>query len=339
MLKKIRSVLSGREKTTELKPTVDNPPRAAATQRPSQVARKKTKTTVSSSKNRLGKVKNIIAVASGKGGVGKSTTTVNLAYSLAKSGAKVGILDADIYGPSIPMMVRKTKFEDQSQNATEGDSVIYPPSHAGVKIMSIGLFNDVDHASIMRGPMASSVIKQFMNQVDWGSLDYLLIDYPPGTGDIQLTLAQSSILTGAVIVTTSQEVSLIDVSKAIKMFEVTKTPILGLIENMSYFKCDQCEKKHPLFAEGGAIKLGQLKQIPLLGHIPFEPIIMQAADEGTPGILKEAKSESAKAYQALTDKLRDELDTLQASRNDGALKSFKIKWQGGSSKKNAQPTT
>ena len=113
--------------------------------------------------------------------------------------------------------------------------------------MSIGLFNDVDHASIMRGPMASSVIKQFMNQVDWGSLDYLLIDYPPGTGDIQLTLAQSSILTGAVIVTTSQEVSLIDVSKAIKMFEVTKTPILGLIENMSYFKCDQCEKKSTLF--------------------------------------------------------------------------------------------
>ncbi len=259
----------------------------------------------------LANVKNIIAVASGKGGVGKSTTAVGLAYALAKAGSKVGLLDADVYGPSVPRMVKISKA------AAQEGQVIVPPEADGVKVISMGMFQSGDKAAILRGPMAGTVIKQFLTQVEWGTLDYLIIDYPPGTGDIQLTISQTAPVTGAVIVTTPQEVALMDVRKAVSMFTTLKVPILGVIETMSYFICDGCDKKHFIFRQGGGERLAREFGVALLGQIPIDPAITQGGDDGSPQFAAYLEAAGATAQQ---------LSIINAI-DDGALTQFSLVWK------------
>lgn len=268
----------------------------------------------------LGRVKNIIAVASGKGGVGKSTTAVNLAYALAKAGSKVGILDADVYGPSIPLM---TKVGNPSQSI---GNMVAPPEVEGIKIISVSMFGSGGKATILRGPMAAQIIKQFLSQVAWGELDYLIIDYPPGTGDIQLTLSQAAPITGAVIVTTPQEVALIDVRKAINMFETLKVPVIGVIETMSYFICDHCDKKHFIFREGGGPRVAGEHGLPMLGQIPIDSNVTTGSDEGTPVVLKDANSPAAKAYITAAGQAAAQLSILN-QQDTGVLSHFSLEWQ------------
>ena len=225
-------------------------------------------------------VKNTIAVASGKGGVGKSTVAVNLAVALAKDGAKVGLIDADIYGPSIPLMLGVKEKPNVVQD--DGKVRLIPLEAFGLKMISIGLLVDDDAPIIWRGPMASGAIKQFMTDVAWGELDYLVFDMPPGTGDIQLTLVQTIPLTGAVIVTTPQEVSLIDARKALKMFERVNVPVLGVIENMSYFIAPDTKKRYDIFGSGGGERVSKELNVPFLGGIPINPQIREGGDKGIP---------------------------------------------------------
>ena len=232
----------------------------------------------------LKSVKNIIAVGSGKGGVGKSTVAVNLAIALAKTGAKVGLIDADIYGPSIPMMFgmlteRPTGFDK------DGKTYVYPFEKFGIKVLSIGFFVDQSKALIWRGPMASMALRQLFTDAEWGALDYMVIDLPPGTGDIPLTLIQDFPLTGAIIVSTPQQVAIADVRKAADMFRNDKIniPILGLVENMAYFSPpDSPDKKYFIFGEGGCTKFAEELNIPLLGQIPIVPAIAGSGDSGVP---------------------------------------------------------
>jgi ATP-binding protein involved in chromosome partitioning len=221
-------------------------------------------------------VKNTIAVASGKGGVGKSTVAVNLAVSLALDGAQVGLVDADVYGPSIPLMMG-IAGRPQVRNQR-----LQPMEKWGVKVMSIGFLVDPMQAVIWRGPMASGAVKQFMSDVDWGELDYLIFDLPPGTGDIQLTLVQSIPLTGAVIVTTPQDISLADARKAYAMFGKVNVPILGIVENMSYFVCTHCGHREEIFDNGGGRKAAEELGIPFLGEIPIYTTIRMSGDTGKP---------------------------------------------------------
>lgn len=235
----------------------------------------------------LPQVKNIIAVGSGKGGVGKSTVSVNLALALAKGGAKVGLMDADIYGPSIPIMLG-IKGERPLMRDVEGKGMIVPIDVLGIKAMSIGLLIDDRQAVVWRGPMASSALKQFVTDVLWEELDYLIIDLPPGTGDIHLTMVQTIPVTGAVIVTTPQEVALADAKKAIMMFDgpQIKVPVLGVIENMSYFTPPELpEKKYHLFGEGGGKRMADLFEIPFLGQLPINISIREGGDLGRPALL------------------------------------------------------
>ncbi|MBE0571750.1 MAG: iron-sulfur cluster carrier protein ApbC [Ignavibacteriaceae bacterium] len=225
-------------------------------------------------------VKNTIAVASGKGGVGKSTVAVNLAVALAKDGAKVGLIDADIYGPSIPLMLGIKDKPNVVQD--DGKVRLIPLDAFGLKMISIGLLVDDNAPIIWRGPMASGAIKQFMTDVAWGELDYLVFDMPPGTGDIQLTLVQTIPLTGAVIVTTPQEVSLIDARKALKMFERVNVPVLGLIENMSYFIAPDTKNRYDIFGTGGGERVSKELNVPFLGGIPINPQIREGGDKGIP---------------------------------------------------------
>ena len=222
-------------------------------------------------------VKRIIAVASGKGGVGKSTVSVNLALALHNQGYKVGILDADIYGPSLPMMLGLR--EDPSVNA---NNKIIPPERHGLKVMSFGFFAPDESAVIWRGPMVMKALQQFFYDVEWGELDFLVIDLPPGTGDAQLTLVQSLPLAGAVIVTTPQNVALLDAVKGVVMFRKTEVPILGVVENMSTFHCPSCGTESHIFGEGGADRVASKFDIPVLGHVPLIAEIRAAGDSGEP---------------------------------------------------------
>ena len=239
------------------------------------------------SKAFLPHVKNIIAVASGKGGVGKSTVSVNLALALAKTGAKVGLMDADIYGPSVPIMLG-IRGERPMMKEVNGKGMIMPIEVMGIKAMSIGLLIDDKQAVVWRGPMASSAIKQFVSDVLWEELDYLIIDLPPGTGDIHLTIVQTVPVTGAVIVTTPQEVALADAKKAVMMFDgpQIKVPILGVVENMSYFTPpDAPDKQYYIFGKNGGKRLAELFEIPFLGELPITMQIREGGDEGKPALL------------------------------------------------------
>ncbi len=236
-------------------------------------------------------VKNTIAVASGKGGVGKSTVAVNLAVSLAAAGAKVGLLDADVYGPSIPLMMGR-----QDKPLMRGGKIV-PLEAFGVKLMSIGFLLAEDKALIWRGPLVAQLINQFLNEVEWGQLDYLIIDLPPGTGDVQLTLVQKIPIAGAVICTTPQDVALADAIKGIQMFDEVKAPVLGIIENMSYFVCPKCGEQTDIFGFGGGERTAQRYNVPLLGTIPLDTVIRQGGDIGHPIVVSAPDSPPALAFK------------------------------------------
>jgi ATP-binding protein involved in chromosome partitioning len=235
-------------------------------------------------------IKNTIAVSSGKGGVGKSTVSVNLALALAQAGAAVGLLDADVYGPDIPLMMGAT-----GQPGMLHDRILPVVSH-GIRLISVQFFVPAGEAVIWRGPMLSSMLRQFLFDVDWGALDYLVIDLPPGTGDAQLTLSQAIPLTGAVLVTTPQEVSLLDVRKAYAMFRQLRVPVLGVVENMSYVVCPHGERL-ALFGEGGGRRLAEEFGVPLLGQLPFDPETRRGGDEGWPIVVRAPHSPQAAAFR------------------------------------------
>jgi ATP-binding protein involved in chromosome partitioning len=239
-------------------------------------------------------VKNIIAVASGKGGVGKSTTAVNLALALAAEGAQVGILDADIYGPSQPMMMGLEGRPESIDGKT-----MEPLQNHGVKVISIGFLVNADDAMIWRGPMATQALEQLLRQTNWGEIDYLIVDMPPGTGDIALTLSQRVPLTGAVIVTTPQDIALLDARKGLKMFEKVGVPILGIVENMAVYCCPQCGHTEHIFgADGGKAMAAQYK-VDYLGALPLKLSIREQADSGRPSVVSEPEGEVAGLYKAM----------------------------------------
>jgi ATP-binding protein involved in chromosome partitioning len=242
----------------------------------------------------LPKVKNIIAVASGKGGVGKSTTSVNLALALAAEGASVGILDADIYGPSQPTMMGVTGRPESLDGQT-----MEPLENYGVQVISIGFLVEPDQAMIWRGPMATQALDQLLRQTNWRELDYLVIDMPPGTGDIALTLSQRVPLTGAVIVTTPQDIALLDAKKGLKMFEKVGVPILGIVENMAVHVCSNCGHAEHIFGEGGGQRMASEYGVDYLGALPLAMSIRQQADSGQPSVVAEPDSEIAAIYKAV----------------------------------------
>ncbi len=250
----------------------------------------------------------IIAVASGKGGVGKSTTAVNLAVALAASGLKVGLLDADIYGPSLPRML------GARQRPTEIDKVIQPIEVWGLKAMSIGFMLDEETPLVWRGPMVMGALEQLMGQVAWGTLDVMVVDMPPGTGDAQLTMAQRVKLAGAVIVSTPQDIALLDARRGVRMFEKTQVPILGIVENMSFFCCPNCGHRTDIFNHGGARAEAQRLGVDFLGEVPLLADIRSTADAGTPIVAAQPDSAAAQAYRAVADAVRARLaPTSQAA--------------------------
>ena len=242
----------------------------------------------------LPKVKNIVAVASGKGGVGKSTTAVNLALALAAEGATVGILDADIYGPSQPMMMGI-----EGRPESEDGKTMEPMENYGVQVMSIGFLVEQDNPMIWRGPMATQALEQLLRQTNWAELDYLIVDMPPGTGDIQLTLSQRVPLTGAVIVTTPQDIALLDAKKGIKMFEKVGVPILGIVENMAVHVCEKCGHVEHIFGEEGGKRLAEEYKMDYLGALPLNLSIRVQADNGRPSVVSDPDGEIAGLYKAM----------------------------------------
>ncbi len=272
----------------------------------------------------LPKVRNIIAVASGKGGVGKSTVTANLAIALARSGARVGLVDADISGPSMPLMFGVETAQPRMYKDDAGQTWIQPIEAHGVKLISIGFLTPAEHAVVWRGPMASSALKQFITQVDWGELDYLLIDMPPGTSDIHLTLVQTVPVTGAVIVTTPQKVALADAQKGLAMFQQPQinVPVLGVVENMAWFTpAELPENRYYLFGQGGGARLAEAAGVPLLGQIPLVQSIREAGDHGRPEVLgplasaSAADSETQTATAAVFTALAEEVARQISIRN------------------------
>ena len=259
--------------------------------------------------NSIPGVAHIIAVSSGKGGVGKSTVAVNLATALALEGARVGLMDADVYGPNVPTMMGVTEQPKLINDPVKGELFVPPTSH-GVKVMSMGFLIQGDQPMIWRGPMLHSVVNQFCHKVSWGELDYLIVDMPPGTGDVQLSLAQLVPVTGAVLVTTPQEVSLQDVRKAYTMFDKVRIPVMGFVENMSWFKCDGCEKKHYLFGSEGGKMLSKKFGADLLAQMPIVPQVREGGDEGRPIVIGQPESEPAQAFRELARKVAQKVSIL-----------------------------
>ena len=265
-------------------------------------------------------VKNVLAVASGKGGVGKSTASTNIAMALKATGARVGLLDADIYGPSIPTMLGI----GGAPGRTAEDKLV-PKEKFGLRVMSMGFLVSDDTPVVWRGPMVHGILQQFLGQVLWGELDYLIVDMPPGTGDAQLTLTQSAPLAGAVIITTPQDVSLIDARRALRMFEKVNVPVLGLIENMSFFVCHKCDERHDIFRHGGGKKVSEELGIPFLGEIPIDPNIVLGGDAGMPIVKKDPESAAAKAYTAIAENIAAGLSIGAMELIDPA--DLKLQWK------------
>ncbi len=249
---------------------------------------------------------NIVAISSGKGGVGKSTVAANLAIALAKQGSRVGLMDADIYGPNIPRMMGVN-----APPPVENEKII-PLQAYGVKIMSLGFMIERDQPAIWRGPIIMKIITQFLRDVQWGELDYFLVDMPPGTGDAQLSLVQATMVHGAIIVTTPQEVASGDALRGAKMFERVAVPVLGVVENMSYFICPHCDHKHRIFGEGGGKNLADELHVPLLAEVPFFPAVLSGGDRGEPIIVSEPDTPAARALYGLAGKLNELLPRRDA---------------------------
>lgn len=248
-------------------------------------------------------VKNIVAISSGKGGVGKSTVAVNIAVALAQSGAAVGLIDADIYGPNTPTMLGLEQAVVEVRKEPEGD-ILLPAFNHGVKLVSMGFLIDKDQPVIWRGPMLNGIIRQFLYQADWGELDYLIVDLPPGTGDAQLTMAQAVPMAGAVIVTTPQTVALLDSRKGLKMFQQLQVPVLGIVENMSYFiPPDLPDRQYDIFGSGGGERTAQELGVPLLGRVPLEISLRQGGDVGIPIVLSDPDSASAQELTAIAQRV------------------------------------
>ncbi len=274
----------------------------------------------------LPQVKNIIAVASGKGGVGKSTVAANLAVALSQIGAKVGLVDADIFGPSIPTMFN-CEHEQPQVKTVNGKNVIVPLIQYGVKLISIGFMMSPDDAVVWRGPMASKALQQFLGDAEWGELDYLIIDLPPGTSDIHLTLVQSVPVTGALIVTTPQKVALADARKGLSMFQQKQinVPILGIVENMAYFTpAELPDHKYHIFGKGGGRELAEKQQVPFLGEIPLVQSIRESGDRGYPAVLKAADGDVLMPEQLAFENLAQELARQVAIRNAQVAKTKKV---------------
>ncbi len=245
-------------------------------------------------------VKNIIAISSGKGGVGKSTVAVNLAVALSNDGAKVGIMDADVYGPNVPMMLGVQNEQPKIANQNK----LVPIEAHGIKLISMAVLVPADKPMVLRGPMLHGVVRQFLSDVDWGELDYLIVDMPPGTGDVQLSLAQLVPVQGAVLVTTPQKVSLSDVTRALKMFEQVAVPVLGVIENMSYFvPPDMPEKRYNIFGEGGGRNFAETHGIPFLGEVPIGLEVREGGDKGIPVVISNPDSPQAEAFRKTAEEV------------------------------------
>ncbi|WP_139922297.1 Mrp/NBP35 family ATP-binding protein [Hymenobacter sp. DG01] len=271
-------------------------------------------TTMRQNQDVLPGVKNIIAIASGKGGVGKSTVTANLAIALAKTGAKVGLVDADISGPSMPLMFGVEAARPHVYQNEQGRNLIQPVEAHGVKLMSIGFLAPAESAIVWRGPMASSALKQFITEVEWGELDYLLLDMPPGTSDIHLTMVQTVPVTGSLIVTTPQKVALADAEKGLQMFRLPQinVPVLGIVENMAWFTpAELPNNKYFIFGEGGGQQLAAKHEVPLLGHIPLVQSIRENGDQGTPAILQDG-SPAAAVFEQLAEDLARQVSIRNA---------------------------
>jgi ATP-binding protein involved in chromosome partitioning len=281
--------LTAERTPSQVSPPAANPLLGSTTPRPAKLAG-------------LAHVRHVIAVASGKGGVGKSTTACNLALALSGLGLKIGVLDADIYGPSMPKL-----FALRGQPEIVSGRTLRPLEAYGCKVMSIGFVVDPGKAMVWRGPMVASAITQMLRDVEWGALDILVVDMPPGTGDAQLTMAQATPLAGAVIVSTPQDLALIDARRGVAMFKDVNVPILGIIENMSYFVCDGCGKRHDIFAHGGARAEAAKLGVPFLGEIALDTAIRASSDAGLPLVITDPGSAHAAAYRAIARQIADRL--------------------------------
>ena len=260
---------------------------------------------ISQDPNLIPEVEHVVAVASGKGGVGKSTVSANLAARLAQLGYRVGLLDADIYGPSMPMM-----FGISERPVVEGQRII-PFERHGVKLMSLGFILDVDTPVIWRGPMVVKAIEQLLGDVEWGPLDYLVVDLPPGTGDAQLTISQKVPISGAVIVTTPQDIALIDARKGLAMFRKVEVPVLGIIENMAGFACPHCGEVTHIFKQGGGERTAGVLDCPFLGSVPLDPAVVEGGDAGTPIVVSQPEGAHAEAFGKLAEAVAAELSKRQ----------------------------
>ena len=258
-------------------------------------------------------VQNLIAIGSGKGGVGKTTVAVNLAIALAKLGHKVGLMDADVYGPNVPLMLGL-----RATPKAQGERIIPLEKH-GMKVMSMGFLNPGDKPLIWRGPMLHSIIRQFLGSVEWGTLDYLIVDLPPGTGDVALSLIQTVPLTGAIVVSTPSDVSLQDARKAIEMFRQMKVDVVGVVENMSYFVCPHCKHEIDIFSRGGAEKTASQFGVPFLGSIELDPEIRKSGDGGQPVVLAGENSEHAKSIYNFARAVMERVDQIRASSGQGVI--------------------
>jgi ATP-binding protein involved in chromosome partitioning len=260
-------------------------------------------------------VKNVVLVAAGKGGVGKSTVAANLAVALKLHGASTGLLDADIYGPSVPIIMGVKGEPNKIE--VDGGHKIAPALAHGVPVMSIGFFLDPDQAVIWRGPMLGKALHQLMADVHWGELDYLVVDMPPGTGDVQITFSQQLKVSGALLVATPQLVALADVVRAKSMFDKVMIPIVGIVENMSYFICDGCGKEHDIFSRGGVQRAAQRYQIPYLGEIPITPALREGGDNGVPILIQDPKSPVSKIFLEIAAKLAGQLSIASERARKG----------------------
>jgi len=258
-------------------------------------------------------IHHVLAVSSGKGGVGKSTVAANLAAALAVDGAAVGLLDADVYGPNIPLLFGASGRPRVT--GTRGQERIVPMEAHGVRLMSLGFLMEADQPAIMRGPLVSGILKQFLEQVEWGELDYLIVDMPPGTGDAQLSLAQTIAVDGAVMVTTPQDVSTADVRRGIRMWERVRTPVLGVVENMAGFVCTKCGEHHDIFGSGGGQRLAGEMGVDFLGSVPLDTEVRRSGDDGSPTVLVAAESPAGRAFRDIAGRVRE---TVAAAVHAGA---------------------